>query len=100
MALHCDAVCDLSVDCGMIFFMSTPLPWGMLIFLNGAPLATSDDGSTINLCDANRSSDGSFCHNAVSGDSYRKEPNIKNKRKQSSGGDNSFNNQPAVTKKQ
>jgi len=44
-----------------------------LIFLNGTLLATNDDGVTINLCDADRSSDGHVCHNAVSSDSYCKE---------------------------
>jgi len=53
--------------------MSMPLPWGMLIFSNGTWLAASDDGATINFCDAGRSNDGRVCNNEVSGDSYRKE---------------------------
>jgi len=61
-------------------------------------LAARNDGATINLCDAYRSSDGHVCHNAVSGDSYRMEPKTKNIRKQSSVGDNSCNNQPVATK--
>jgi len=47
---------------------------GKVGLFNGASLAASNDGTTINLFDADRSSDGRVCHNAVSGDSYRKEP--------------------------
>jgi len=50
---------------------------GKADLFKGALLAASNNGATNNLCNADRSSDYCVCHDAVSSDSYHKEPKHK-----------------------